>query len=177
MLCQDCHKNLASVRYAEVVDGKVSEVHLCQECLGRRQESVSSGFQFAKPTPFAKKPAGPVRASAAVADPVEARQSCTSCSTTLKQILETGRVGCSTCYASFPAQLESLLEGIHVALAHRGKVPRLDDARARVRADLQSKRGLLKTALTTENYEEAAALRDEIRVLETGLSASEGGRD
>ncbi len=177
MLCQDCHKNLASVRYAEVVDGKVSEVHLCQECLGRRQESVSSGFQFTKPTPFAKKSAAAVRTGAAAPDPVEARQSCTSCTTTLKQILDTGRVGCSTCYVSFPAQLESLLEGIHVALAHRGKMPRLDDARARVRADLQSKRGLLKTALTTENYEEAAALRDEIRALETGLSATQGGRD
>jgi protein arginine kinase activator len=110
-------------------------------------------------------------------DPVEARRSCTACNTTLKQIIETGRVGCSTCYATFPAQLESLLEGIHVALAHRGKVPRLDDARARVRADLQSKRGLLKTALNIENYEEAAALRDEIRALEMGLSAAERGRD
>jgi protein arginine kinase activator len=112
-----------------------------------------------------------------VSDAVEARKSCASCNTTLRQILETGRVGCSTCYATFPVQLESLLEGIHVALAHRGKVPRVSDARARVRADLQSKRGLLKTALTTENYEEAAALRDEIKALETGLSSAEGGRD
>ncbi len=176
MLCQDCHKNLASVRYAEVVDGKVSEVHLCHECLGRRQQSVSSGFQFAKPSPFAKR-SSPPRPSSTMPDPAEARRSCTACNTTLKQIIETGRVGCSACYATFPAQLESLLEGIHVALAHRGKVPRLDDARARVRADLQSKRGLLKTALNIENYEEAAALRDEIRALETGLSVSEGGRD
>jgi protein arginine kinase activator len=176
MLCQDCHKNLASVRYAEVVDGKVSEVHLCQECLGRRQESVSSGFQFAKPSPFARRSAA-ARPSAVMPDPAEARRSCTACNTTLKQIIDTGRVGCSTCYATFPAQLESLLEGIHVALTHRGKVPRLDDARARVRADVQSKRGLLKTALNMENYEEAAALRDEIRALEMGLSAAEGGRD
>jgi protein arginine kinase activator len=176
MLCQDCHKNLATVRYAEVVDGKVSEQHLCQECLGRRQESVSSGFQFAKPAAFRGKPA-PATRPAAGADPVEARQSCTACNTTLKQVLETGQVGCSTCYETFPVQLESLLEGIHIALAHRGKVPRLDDARARLRSDLQAKRGLLKTALTTENYEEAAALRDEIRAIESGLSTAEGGRD
>ncbi len=177
MLCEDCHKNLATKRYAEVVDGKVSEQHLCQECLDRRQESVSSGFQFAKPAAFRGKPAPAAAKTSTTADAVEARQSCTACNTTLKQILEKGQVGCSTCYETFPAQLESLLEGIHVALAHRGKVPRLDDARARLRADLQAKRGLLKTALTTENYEEAAALRDEIRAIETGLSAAEGGRD
>ncbi len=52
---------------------------------------------------------------------------------------------------------------------------RLDDARAQVRAELQSKRTLLKTALSTENYEEAAILRDEIRVLESGLSTAEAG--
>ena len=45
------------------------------------------------------------------------------------------------------------------------------------RADLQNKRSLLKAALGTENYEEAASLRDEIRELETGLSISESGTD
>lgn len=174
MLCQNCHKNLASVRYAEVVDGKVSDLHLCQECLNKRQEETSTGFQFAKPAPFVRK--SQVTTST-TPEPGEARQSCTACNTTLKQIIDTGKVGCSTCYETFPAQLESLLEGIHVALTHRGKVPKLDDARARVRADLQSKRALLKSALGMENYEEAAALRDEIRALETGLSSGNGGAD
>jgi protein arginine kinase activator len=173
MLCQNCHKNLASVRYAEVVDGKVSDVHLCQECLALRQDETSPGFQFAKPSQFGRKS----RSTGISPEPIEARQSCMACNTTLKQIVETGRVGCSSCYETFPAQLESLLEGIHTALAHRGKIPRLDSARARIRIDLQSKRTLLKTALNMENYEEAAALRDEIRALETGLSASDRGAD
>lgn len=174
MLCQECHKNLASVRYAEVVDGKVSDLNLCQDCLAKRQQESTTGFQFTKPAPFVRKAR---IATSTTPEPGEARQSCSACETTLKQILDTGRVGCSTCYETFPAQLESLLEGMHVALTHRGKVPKLDDARARVRADLQSKRALLKSALNMENYEEAAALRDEIRALETGLSASERGVD
>ena len=91
--------------------------------------------------------------------------------------METGKVGCTTCYETFPAELESLLEGIHIALIHRGKVPHLDDARARSRAELQTKRALLKTALNVENYEEAATLRDHIRALETGLGASAAGAD
>ena len=173
MLCQNCHKNLASVRYAEVVDGKVSDVHLCQECLAQRQDATTPGFQFAKPPQFGRKS----KPSGISPEPLEARQSCVACDTTLKQIIETGKVGCSSCYETFPAQLESLLEGIHIALAHRGKIPRLDNSRTRLRSDLQSKRSLLKTALNMENYEEAAALRDEIRVLETGLSASGHGAD
>ena len=174
MLCQSCHKNLASKQYTEVVDGKVSALHLCQECLTQRQDGTDAGFQIAKPAQFTRKG----RATSDITpEPLEARKSCVACNTTLKQIVDTGRVGCSSCYETFPAQLESLLEGIHIALAHRGKIPRLNNARARVRTELQSKRALLKTALNMENYEEAAALRDEIKVLERGLSASEAGAD
>lgn len=170
MLCQKCHKNLASVRYAEVVDGKVTDLHLCQDCLAMRQESGEKGFEFSDPAPFTAEPKSP-----SWTEGLATSESCTACQADLRSILETGRVGCSVCYETFPAQLESLLEGLHISLIHRGKVPRMDDARAQVRAELQSKRTLLKTALSTENYEEAAILRDEIRVLESGLSTAEAG--
>ena len=52
MLCQKCHKNLASVRYAEVVDGKVNNLQLCQDCLSRQQDEVEIGFELSDPSPF-----------------------------------------------------------------------------------------------------------------------------
>ena len=172
MLCQNCHKNLASVRYAEVVDGKVSDLHLCQDCLAAREKSMSTGFEFSKPSPFLGK-----KKDLSVNEVREVDSTCTACSTSLQELMNTGKVGCSICYESFPAELEALMEGIHIALAHRGKIPRLDDARVRVRSELQTKRTLLKTALSMENYEDAASLRDEIRDLEIGLGASEAGVD
>lgn len=172
MLCQECHKNSASTRYAEVVDGKVTDLHLCKECLAHRNRDTPPGFELSEPLPFVKK-----NSSSALAQAAVSTESCDTCGTELQTIVASGRMGCTDCYEAFPVQLESLLEGIHVAINHRGKVPQLDDARARVRAELQSKRALLKTALTTENYEDAASLRDEIRSLETGLDASEAGAD
>jgi len=172
MLCQKCHKNLASVRYAEVVDGQVKDLNLCQECLAVQQETARTGFELSDPPPFVRK-----KNVSPWTDAAASTESCKSCGTDLQSIIKFGHVGCSDCYAAFPAQMESLLEGIHFALNHHGKVPNLDDARARVRSDLQSKRALLKTALTMENYEEAAALRDEIRSLETGLVAAESGTE
>lgn len=173
MLCQKCHKNLASVRYAEVVDGTVNDLHLCQDCLSKRQESGETGFELSEPAPFVSIG----ERSEDTTTMVSSTETCSSCSTDLSSIVETGAVGCSVCYDTFPAQLESLLEGIHVAIPHRGKVPQVDDARARVRTDLQAKRALLKTALGLENYEEAATLRDQIHSLELGLGASESGAD
>lgn len=171
MLCQKCHKNRASVRYAEVVDGKVKNLQLCKECLARQQDEVENGFEFAEPVLAGR--AAPHRGP--LVDTETDTRTCEACETTLKSILETGKVGCCTCYKTFAVELESLLEGIHDGLTHRGKTPHLDDTRARIRSDLQTKRALLKTALGLENYEEAAGLRDEIRALEAGLGLSSAG--
>ena len=174
MLCQNCHKKRSTVRYAEVVDGQVSEQHLCQECLKSRQESEGTGFEFASPEPYRPQQSPD---KTCFGDSVADLESCKACNTRLRTVLEEAEVGCPSCYESFSAELEGLLEGMHMGVIHRGKTPRLDDARAQTRSELQAKRSLLKTALRTENYEEAAALRDQIRALEMGLSTSVAGTE
>ena len=111
------------------------------------------------------------------AGPLTEYQTCAVCETSLATVLKTGKVGCVDCYESFGSQLSAVLEGIHGSTQHRGKRPRVDDARERVRANLQTKRLLLRSALDAENYEEAATLRDDIRTLESGLRISELGHD
>ena len=84
-------------------------------------------------------------------------------------------VGCADCYDAFAEELDTILMDIHAGLTHTGKIPHLDDSRTRVRADLQTKRALLKSSLGAERYEEAAVLRDEIKQLEKGLDAPRPG--
>lgn len=173
MLCQRCLKNSAAIRYAEVIDGQVTQMHLCKRCLAEVQEGAGGGFELAGRNPtISRKQKVRMRR-----DPLQSLETCRSCGTDLDEVMYSGRVGCSICYDSFGEQLEGLLEELHTTAFHRGKVPRIDDNRARVRADLQSKRSLLRSALKVENYEEAATLRDEIRALEEGLGVSEMGVD
>ncbi|MBI5095577.1 MAG: UvrB/UvrC motif-containing protein [Candidatus Hydrogenedentes bacterium] len=163
MLCQMCHKNLSTVRYAEVVSGKVTDVHLCADCLARYQQNESTGFGLAAgtiPSPMSSPPSF---------DTVIPSRACPSCGTDMTEVLNRGRAGCSVCYESFGEQLDPVLRGLHFALVHRGKIPRQTDSRARARADLQKKRALLRSSLKLENYEEAASLRDEIKTLEESL--------
>ena len=174
MLCQKCHKSTATVRYAEVVDGKVADLHLCADCLNKHQNQADKGFELSGPRALPV-----VTSSRVVLEPLGRSefQTCSVCETSLANVLKTGRVGCVTCYESFGTQMAAVLEGIHGAAIHRGKQPRMDDARERVRANLQTKRALLRSALGAENYEEAAGLRDDIRVLESGLRTSELGHE
>ncbi|MBI4557207.1 MAG: hypothetical protein HY706_06450 [Candidatus Hydrogenedentes bacterium] len=169
MLCQKCHKNLATVRYAEVVEGKVADLHLCSECLAKHQNSPATGFELsgAAPSPLKRVPG-----AAEGAEVLSAQRTCRACGADLREVMKTGKVGCTVCYESFADVLEPLLRGIHTALRHRGKTPRVDDIREQARSELQAKRALLRSALRAEHYEEAAHLRDAIRELENRLGAA-----
>ena len=112
-----------------------------------------------------------------MSEAVRAQRACPSCGTPLSTVVDDGMVGCRTCYDHFGKEIDSILEGLHRGMQHKGKVSKLDNTRARTRADLQNKRQLLRTMLKAENYEEAARLRDEIRELEGGLSMADSGTD
>ena len=173
MLCQKCHKRPGTIRYAEVVDGRVTDQFWCSECLAR-QRSGSDGFEISEVSPTR-----PNRDSihSVVSRVVRAQRACPACDTQLRKIIETNRVGCPTCYETFKDELKEMLSKQHDQTAHKGKAAHLTDARTQLRSDLRAKRALLRSVLKAENYEEAATLRDEIRSLETGLYMSESGAD
>ncbi len=168
MLCQKCHKNLATLRYAEVVDGQVTEQHLCVDCMGRLQSESGAGFELSPTAPDSKKPS----AEHIVREVVRSQRACPNCGALLSGALELGKVGCPTCFDTFRDQLSPALHASHQATKHKGKVLSHDNTRAQLQADLQAKRGLLRSVLRAENYEEAARLRDEIRELENGLMST-----
>ncbi|MBI2421621.1 MAG: hypothetical protein HYV27_02245 [Candidatus Hydrogenedentes bacterium] len=166
MLCERCHKKVATVRYAEVVDGQVSERHLCPECLAIQQKNAAQGFEFKGPSVLHRRPSP----EKVIHEAVKVKRACPHCGARLSQILEQGEVGCRVCYEAFEQQIESLLGNLQQATRHTGKTMIINDDRARMQAVLQEKRVLLRSVLRAEQYEEAAALRDEIRTLETELS-------
>lgn len=165
MLCQNCHKNLATARYAEVVDGKVTDLHLCPACLKARQEDTSAGFELSGPV----KPARSAASLYPKDDDSVLVRVCRTCGARLLNILDSGKVECSQCYSSFAEALQPMLTDLHGATRHVGKSPQIDDRRAALRAHLKTKRNLLRNAVREESYEEAAMLRDEIRGLEAEL--------
>src|SRR5207302_830190 len=77
-----------------------------------------------------------------------------------------GRLGCPQDYEVFQSALEPLLERIHRAHRHVGKVPPHASADAVRQRDLIDLRLELRQAVEQEAYEEAAKVRDRIRALE-----------
>lgn len=172
MLCQRCHKNLATVRYAEVVDGKVADLHLCPECLSLQQEKAGGGFELSIPVAAQSVETGrpDLRRS-------RAPRACKACGFQLGWTLESGKMGCSQCYTAFADEIEPMLIGLHNAVLHRGKNLKMDDARGKLRSDLQTQRALLRSAVQKEHYEEAAQIRDLIRNYESRLGDIDSGHN
>lgn len=172
MLCQKCQTNLATIRYAEVVDGHVTEQQLCETCVSAIEQASTSGFELADVAHSARRVTVPRSG-----EHERNQQACGVCGMPLTTITTQHRVGCPACYANFAAEITAALQPLHRFTYHKGKSARVASMRDRLRSDLQSKRALLRSIVKAENYEEAARLRDEIKRIESGLTVGEPGAD
>ena len=146
MLCQKCHKNLATVRYAEVVDGEVTEQHLCADCMGALRDKEDTGFKLSGNLPTVHWP----NDDDLIQQTLNAHRTCLTCGAALGDVLDDARAGCPQCYASFWRDIEPRIRQLDERIGYHGKLLRVDDLRAKLREDLQSKRTLLRNALSTE---------------------------
>lgn len=102
---------------------------------------------------------------------------CPKCTTTWDRLKQDGRAGCSQCYATFANELAEVMERVQKASQHGGKTPRALEKRQRrlmhlrVRRDnrLEMLNRRLQESVAEENYEEAARLRDKIRVVSSTI--------
>lgn len=168
MLCERCHKRSATLRYSEVIDGKAIARNICETCRRDIEGNASLGFEMSGAAPAPR----PEYFPRFTGDTAPRHVSCPSCGTELAEALKTGRVGCGLCYDTFAEQFGPVLRSVHPSLIHRGRTPRRDDTRERLLMDLQSRRALLRSALKTESFEDAAVLRDEIKRLEASLGSA-----
>lgn len=178
MLCQKCRKNQATVRYTEVVDGHVTEVHLCSACLEEVQNNPK-GFKYLN-AGFGEETLRSITPPSKEEEKkVKAKQICSVCGTQLSYILESNKVGCFSCYKNFGVEIESLLEKIQGGSKHIGKRPDYpdDDERIQTQILLDAKKALIRQAIKAEDYESAARLRDEIRDLEKTLASWKMGKN
>jgi protein arginine kinase activator len=95
-------------------------------------------------------------------------QTCAECGTTYGGFKKTGKMGCANCYVAFRAQISQALRNIHHgAASHNGKIPQGSDIYSDLltRRELEENRRLLKAAVESEAYEDAARYRDIINEL------------
>lgn len=164
MLCQICGKNPGTVHITEIQDNKMSEIHLCEHCAEEKGIHAS-----AKKHKFdiADLLAGMVDDMTRTEDERVGHVQCPRCGMLYSGFKETGRLGCPDCYTAFQFQLRPLLRRLHGEPRHRGKVPVRDGEGVSRSRQIQRLHDELQRAVEREDFERAAAIRDEIKRLES----------
>jgi protein arginine kinase activator len=97
----------------------------------------------------------------------EQEHTCPHCGFTLSQFTKEAVLGCPYDYEVFEKSLMPLIEKAHDGkTVHRGKVPSKTPKDTKKQIKLAAMRQQLDTAVKSEDYEQAAKLRDEINRLE-----------
>lgn len=166
MTCDFCDKK-ATVFLTQLVEGQMKKVCLCDACAQERGVTDPTGFSLADlllgGLPAAKDSVTTVKSAFLSGG----RRKCPTCGFTLEDLRRVRRFGCSDCYATFNEEVSQMLHGMHKGTTHLGKVPAGLMARQVLCQRLDELRSRLDQAISSESYEEAAGIRDEIRNIET----------
>jgi protein arginine kinase activator len=159
MNCQRC-KNEASVHLTERVNGKRRELHLCAACAKKVGLSLPE-----VPPNLALDSVVQSLILTHVGELVGelAELTCPECGMKFMEFRAGGRLGCPQDYRIFGAGLLPMIQRAHGATRHVGKSARHRPGAAK-RLRLRSR---LREAIAQEDYEEAARLRDQLRLKDT----------
>jgi protein arginine kinase activator len=171
MLCQNCSKAQATTHIKRIINGETTEQHLCAACARRLGlDGFFDDFSLSIPNIFAGffGDAAPL---------LTGRQSerCASCGSSFEEIVRTGMVGCADCYKTFYDRLLPSIQRIHGRARHAGKrplqtvpaaqaedVPPQEPTKEEKIAALEQQ---MQQAVESQNFEQAAVLRDNIKAL------------
>ena len=189
MLCENCGKHEANVRYTQIINGDKKEMHLCEEC-SKKLGIGSMDFKM------------PISFSSFLGDFFDEFEkdtllpefnsikslTCDSCGMTFEDFMNTGKFGCSNCYDAFETKIDPILKNIHGANRHVGRLGKIGPATKlesteaeylqnkeqqaikteekkenKEQSEMEKLKRELQKAIKEERYEDAAKLRDTIK--------------
>lgn len=169
MFCQNCHEREANVHVSKMINGQLKELYLCEQCAKKTQE-INFVIHPGLIVPDFLQALFGFNAAQQELRPEEA---CPKCGMTPSGISRAGKLGCSTCYDKFEAQLEPLLRRIHGGGQHVGKVPLRRGVALKGKLELKKLKEKLQILIQQEKFEEAAFVRDKIKELEQNMGRQE----
>ena len=183
MKCELCHKAEAETAIRKELAGETRELYVCRPCA--KKEALSheaAGAAEAAPAAHADGP-GALPALPLMGMILDAafeiagramslaEPACPVCGILRNEYRKRSRLGCPACYEAFSKELDAAIFDLHRASRHVGKVP----GKARNVRQREELEGRLGEAVKAQRYEEAIALRDQLRQLGGPDAEKKGG--
>lgn len=158
-MCDKCHDQAATIVLTQIIGNKQIKLYLCEKCANETDGLSINDNSLQK----------------FLCDAVEFKNTsikndivqCEKCGMTLNEFRKTSKIGCTKCYKTFDEYLGSIFKRMHGNVKHTGKHPEKLSGELQVINTINQMQINLQTAISEEEYEEAARLRDEIRALKS----------
>ncbi|MDT3699903.1 MAG: UvrB/UvrC motif-containing protein [Thermincola sp.] len=172
MKCDRCQQRPATVHMTQIINGAKTETNLCEVCA---QEDTGINFghepKWLLQNIFADLfNQQPLAGHQAVPNTRIKPAQCESCGFTDSQFSRVGKLGCPQCYQVFENKLDQVLRRVHGNPRHSGKIPKRTGGTLGIRKEIEKLKLDLQEAVSREEYEKAAEIRDKIRSLENEIS-------
>lgn len=159
MLCEKCNLKNATTKVKRMVNGEYSEHYLCDDC--------ASGFSFSSLLSEIDNDFSTIESMFLNALPERSGATkCPKCGYTYSDIISTKRLGCSECFKTFENEIKETIINIHGDEKHIGSIPENFEKQEKIKEEKNKLEEELKLAISKEEYEKAAELRDKIKELE-----------
>ena len=152
MLCEECGKRPAELLLTAVVNGQTTTRSLCRECVKKYQAGDLQAILAAVLFSMTEKQQAPAFA-------------CPRCGETYQEFQKSGMLGCAACYQTFRRELSPLIARVQGRSQHAGRRPPESPEEQARQTRMEELRARMEQAVTQENFEEAARLRDELRAM------------
>ena len=159
MQCSICKEKPATVHLTQIVGDKMQKLDLCEECAKAKGVNDPAGFALAD-LMLGLGASQEIEQSAGGAE-----LKCSRCGFTQADFKKSGRLGCPECYKTFAEGLSGLLKSMHKGTRHVGKAPEALKESRDTADKLKTLQKKLTKAIESEDFEQAAQLRDEIKQL------------
>ncbi|MBQ4106275.1 MAG: UvrB/UvrC motif-containing protein [Lentisphaeria bacterium] len=168
MLCDICQKREATIHIKGIIGNLQKTLNLCAECAAEQEKTAGINFGSLNLAEMLMH----LNPSAAKPHPAAPEPVCPHCGWSGEKLRKSGgKLGCADCYRTFAELLAPLLKQVQQGDHHVGKHPGVPTAghAAALLAEIARCRSQMDAMIRAENYEEAAALRDRIRELQSEL--------
>ena len=165
MKCDICGNNRAVIHIQQVAGNEEINISVCEKCAREKGLTIHNSELNINVKNLIKNIAELKKA----VQEKDLVQMCYVCGKTLEEIKKRGKAGCPECYKKFNKYITSFLKTKAGSADYKGKYPFKINIFCRKMKKIDNLHLLLNNAIKNEAFEEAAYLRDKIKLMEKQL--------
>lgn len=164
MKCESCNAREATIHITKGSGLDKAEKYLCEECANA---SFESDFSYPDDSFNIHQLLKSLSQQQSMQHKQKTQKECGTCGSTIETIVKNGKFGCPDCYTTFDSKVPEIIMRVQAhQTEHTGKVPKKSRSQIKVKKQIETLKNKLSELIESQEFEEAAVVRDEIRELE-----------